>query len=63
MLEKIEILFVVLFLLLVFYIVIAWGSKQKKKTEASLEIKNYLFGVRVLILIMAVVSFILWIFL
>jgi len=63
MLEKGEILIVILSLLLVFYIVIAWGAKSKKTNHESIKIKNYLFGIRILITILAIVSLILWSFL
>ena len=63
MLEKSEILIVILILLLTFYIVITWGAKQKAKSDQSIKIKNYLFGVRILIMIIAIVALILWSFL
>ena len=71
MLSKFEILIVILGLLLTFYFVIAWGAgKGRKKKESSMtaefpseEINRYLFGVRVLILFLAIVSLILWLFL
>ena len=58
-----EILIVILILLLTFYIVITWGAKQKAKSDQSIKIKSYLFGVRILIIIIAIVSLILWFFL
>ena len=60
MLGKFEILFVIFVLLLVFYFVIAWGARKGKSSETPLEIKRYLLGVRVLIIILAIVSLILW---
>ena len=63
MLEKIEILIVILALLLVYYIVISLGAGEKGKSPRPEKIKNYLFGVRVLIIFIAVVSLILWFFL
>ena len=63
MMEKSQILLTILGLLLLFYLVIAWGSKTKVKSPAYPAIKNYMFGVRVLILILSIVSFILWLFL
>jgi len=63
MLEKFEILIVIFFILTLFYLVIYWGSGGKKKTIESRKIKNYLFGVRILIIIITVVSVILWTFL
>ena len=63
MLEKVEILIVIFIVLLVFYLVIAWGASNKKKSSQSPEIASYLFGVRILILIIALVSLFLWFFL
>ena len=63
MLEKSEILIVIFILLLTFYIVIAWGAKQKVKSDQSIKIKSYLFGVRILIMMIAIVALILWSFL
>ena len=62
MLEKNEILIVILALLITFYLVIAMGAKQKTKSNQSTKIKNYLFGVRILIMIIAIVSLNLWAF-
>tara|TARA_Y100000590_G_scaffold365293_1_gene424089 strand:- start:1531 stop:1713 length:183 start_codon:yes stop_codon:yes gene_type:complete len=59
MLGKIEILIVIFVLLLAFYLVIRLGAGFGKK---SLEISRYLFGVKVLIIIIAIVSLILWFF-
>ena len=63
MIEKIEVLFVIAGLLLVFYLVILFGAGNKRKTFQSIEIKKYLFGVLMLILLIALVSVILWMFL
>ena len=63
MIEKIEVLFVIAGLLLVFYLVILFGAGNKRKTFQSIEIKKYLFGVRMLILLIALVSVILCMFL
>ena len=63
MLEKIEILIVVFVLLLAFYLIISLGASERKKSSQSPEIASYLFGVRVLIIIIAIVSLILWSFL
>ena len=63
MLEKIEILFVIFALLLVFYLVISLGAGKKRKSSQSREITSYLFGVRILIIIIGIVSLILWFFL
>ncbi len=62
MMEKINILFVILGLLVAFYLVISFGARNKKKENQSREIKKYLFGVRILILFIGVVSIILWAF-
>jgi len=63
MFEKIEILIVIFALLLAFYIVISFGAGKKKEIEKNAKIKNYLFGVKILIIILAIVSLILWLFL
>ena len=63
MLEKAEILVVIFALLLTFYVVISLGAGKKRKSFQSREIISYLFGVRVLIIIIAVVAVILWFFL
>ena len=63
MLGKIEILFVIFVLLLVFYLVISLGAGKKGKSSQSREITSYLFGVRILIIIIGIVSLILWFFL
>ena len=60
MLGKVEILIVIIALLLAFYFVISWGAGKRKKSLASAEITRYLFGVRILIIIIATVSLILW---
>ena len=62
MLEKTEILFVILVLLLLFYLVIRLGAGKKKDISKSHQISNYLSGVRTLIIILAVVALILWFF-
>ena len=63
MLGKVEILIVIIALLLTFYFVILWGSGKRKNSPVSAEIKRYLFGVRVLIIVIAIVSLILWLLL
>jgi len=60
MLEKVEILIVIIVLLLAFYFVIVWGAGKRKDSPASKEIKRYLFGVRILIILIAIVSLIFW---
>ena len=63
MLGKVEILVVIIALLLTFYFVISWGAGKTKKSTVSPEIIRYLFGVRILIIIIAIVSLILWLLL
>ena len=62
MLEKAEILIVIIVLLLAFYLVISLGARKKGKSSETPEISRYLFGVRILIIIIAIVSLILWFF-
>ena len=63
MLGKAEILVVIFALLLTFYLVISLGAGKKRKSSQSREITSYLFSVRVLIIIIAIVALILWFFL
>ena len=63
MLGKVEILIVIIVLLLAFYFVISWGAGKRKDSPGSKEIKRYLFGVRILIILVAIVSLILWLLL
>ena len=68
MLGKTGILIVIFVLLLVFYFVISWGAGKKSQSSMtkefpSPEIAGYLLGVRVLIILIAIVSLILWLFL
>ena len=63
MLEKTGILFVTLVLLLLFYLVIRLGAGKKRDILKSKQISNYLSGVRILIIILAMVALILWFFL
>ena len=68
MLGKVEILIVIIALLLAFYFVISWGAGKKGQSSMtkefpSPEIAGYLLGVRVLIILIAIVSLILWLFL
>jgi len=60
--EKYQILIIVFLILLVFYVVISLGAGNKEKKDTSEKIKKYLFGIRILILIIAIVSLILWSF-
>jgi len=63
MLEKVEILIFIIVLLLAFYFVISLSAKGLRKSSPSPEIRRYLFGVRILILFLAIVSLILWLLL
>ncbi len=63
MFSKPIILVVILILLLAFYLVIRLGAGKKKNIEDSKSLTNYLFSVRVLIIILAIVGLILWFFL
>ena len=63
MFEKVEILIVIILLLLTFYFVIWWGAGGRKKSSTSPKINRYLFGVRILIILIAIVSLILWLLL
>ena len=63
MFSKPIILIIILILLLVFYLVIRLGAGKKKDIEDSNKLTRYLFGVRVLIIILAVVALLLWFFL
>ena len=63
MLEKTGILFVILVLLLVFYLVIRLGAGKKTDISKSYQMSNYLSGVRILIIVLAIVALILWFFL
>tara|TARA_B100001029_G_scaffold98632_1_gene81102 strand:- start:1723 stop:1914 length:192 start_codon:yes stop_codon:yes gene_type:complete len=63
MFSKPVILIIVLILLLTFYLVIRFGAGKKKDIEESKRLSTYLFGVRILIIILAVVGLILWFFL
>ena len=57
------ILIVILILLLTFYLVIRLGAGKKKDIEDSKNLTRYLSGVRILIIILAIVGLILWLFL
>ena len=68
MLGKVGILIVIFVLILLFYFVISWGSGKKRqaamtKEFPSPEIVGYMRGVRLLIILIAIVSLILWLFL
>ena len=63
MFSKPIILVVILVLLIVFYFVIRLGAGKKKDIEDSKNLTRYIFGVRILIIILALVGLILWLFL
>ena len=63
MLEKTGILFVIFVLLLIFYLVIRLGAGKKRDISKSHQMSNYLSGVRILIIMLAIVALILWFFL
>ena len=63
MFSKPIILIIILILLLVFYLVIRLGAGKKKDIEDSKSLTRYLFGIRILIIILAVVGLVLWLFL
>ena len=63
MFGKAEILIIIITLLLTFYFVISWGARGNKKVPVSPKIARYLFGVRILIIVIAIVSLILWLLL
>ena len=63
MFEKFEILIIIIIILLAFYFVISLGAGKGKNPNSSTKIATYLFGVRILIGIIAIVSLILWLLL
>ena len=63
MFEKFEILVAIIIILIAFYFVISLGAGKGKDPNAATKIAKYLFGVRILIGIIAIVSLILWLFL
>jgi len=63
MFEKFEILIIIIIILIAFYFVISLGAGKSKDFNAAIKITRYLFGVRVLIGIIAIVSLILWLLL
>ena len=63
MFEKFEILIIIIIILIAFYFVISLGAGKSKNSYAATKIARYLFGVRVLIGIIAIVSLILWLLL
>ncbi len=63
MLEKIEILAVILILVLLFYFVISFGAGAFSKKETNPRTKKYLKSVNILLSVIAVVGVILALFL
>ena len=63
MFSKPVILIIILILLISFYLVIRIGAGKKKEIENSHSLTRYLFGVRILVIILAAVGLILWLFL
>ncbi len=63
MYEKFEILIIIIAILVAFYFVISLGAGKGKDAKSSVKIARYLFGVRILIGIIAIVSLILWLLL
>jgi len=63
MFSKPIILIILLILLITFYLVIRFGAGKKKDIDNSKNLTKYLFGIRILILILALVGLILWFFL
>jgi len=63
MFEKFEILIIIIIILIAFYFVISLGAGKSKNSDAATKIARYLFGVRILIGIIAKVSLILWLLL
>jgi len=63
MLEKIEILGVILILILLFYFVISFGAGAFSKKESNLRTKKYLKSVNILLLVIAAVGALLVLFL
>ena len=63
MFGKFEILIIIFVILIAFYFVISLGAGKSKDSNAATKIARYLFGVRILIGIIAIVSLILWLLL
>ena len=60
MFTKPVILIILLVLLLAFYLVIRLGAGKKKDIEKSQNLTKYLFGIRILIILLAIVGLVLW---
>ena len=63
MFEKFEILIIIIIILIAFYFVISLGAGKGKDSNAATKIARYLFGVRILIGVIAIVSLIFWLLL
>ena len=63
MFGKPVILIILLVLLLVFYLVIRLGAGKKKDIDDSKNLTKYIFGIRILIILLAIVGLGLWFFL
>jgi len=62
MFDKNMVLVIIFVLLIIFYLVIRLGAGKKKEIEESKQLTTYLVGVRILILMLAIVGLILWFF-
>ena len=60
MFSKPVLLVIILVLLLTFYLVIRLGAGKQKDIENSKNLTRYLFGVKVLVALLAAVGLILW---
>ncbi len=63
MFGKFEILIIIVVILVAFYFVISLGAGKGKDSNSATKISRYLFGVRILIGLIAIVSLILWLLL
>ena len=62
MFDKNMVLVIIFVLLIIFYLVIRFSVGKKKEIEESKHLTTYLGGVRILILMLAIVGLILWFF-
>ena len=63
MFGKFEILIIIITILVAFYFVISLGAGKGKDSGSATKISRYLFGVRILIGLIAIVSLIFWLLL
>ncbi len=63
MFGKFEILIIIILILAAFYFVISLGAGKARDSDAATKISRYLFGVRILIGLIAIVSLIFWLLL